>query len=193
MAATEHERVTLPLPLGEGRGEGLGPSASIARSHPQPLSRWERGVGGLLLCLLLIGCSTDTTPTTQRVTLRDRTFTLELALDDATRYKGLSGREAIAEDGGMLFVFPHARVLQFVMRDCPAPIDVIFLGPNGRIVALHAMRPEPGVAEADLARYSSKWDAQFAIEVKGGTIAQLGLEPGEAVALPLERLKRLAR
>lgn len=146
----------------------------------------------LLACLLVAGCSSVATPTTQSVTIRGEIFTLDLALDDATRFKGLSGRETIPDDGGMLFVFPVPRTLNFVMRDCPTPIDVIFLGPNGRIVAMHAMQPEPGVAEADLTRYSSKWDAQFALELKGGTIARLGIENGERIDLPLEDLKRLA-
>src|SRR5690606_27892439 len=140
------------------------------------------------------GCaSDDPAAPTQRVTLNGRTFELELALDDESRYRGLSGREHIPEDGGMLFVFPYAREVHFVMRDCPNPIDVVFLGPNGRVVSMHAMRPEPGVPESQLTRYASRWPVQFAIELRGGTLAELALEPGQRVDLPIEELKRRAR
>lgn len=150
----------------------------------------------LLWLALAAGCSSNAAtsgPDTQRVTIGGRTFTLELALDEQTRFGGLSGRATIPDDGGMLFVFPHPRQLYFVMRDCPNPIDLIFLGPNGRIVSMHAMQPQPGVPESELTLYPSRYVSQFAIELKGGTLAQLGLEPGRRVELPLESLKARAR
>ncbi len=150
----------------------------------------------LLLAALLAGCTSSGTtarPTTQQVTIKGRTFTLDLALDPESRYKGLGGRKTIPDDGGMLFVFVNAQPLAFVMRDCPAPIDLIFLGPDGRVVAMHAMQPEPGVAEVDLKRYESRWNAQFAIELKGGTLEQLNLSVDDPIDLPLQELKALAR
>ncbi|MFP4144743.1 MAG: DUF192 domain-containing protein [Phycisphaeraceae bacterium] len=132
-------------------------------------------------------------PATQEVTLDDRSFELEIAADPQARYQGLSDRESIAEDGGMLFVFPYPRKLSFVMRRCLVPIDIIFLGPGGRIVALHEMQVEPyDRPESELRHYSSRWPAQFAIELKGGTLDELDLESGDRVELPLARLKRMA-
>ncbi len=131
---------------------------------------------------------------TQDVKLGARTFTLELALDDATRIQGLSDRKEIAADGGMLFVFPRPRVLVFVMRRCLVPIDIIFLSPTGRIVRMHEMQVEPYErTDEQLKPYPSEWPAQFAIELRGGTIRGLGLQPGQAVELPLSELKRRAR
>ena len=77
-----------------------------------------------------------------RVKVAGRTFKLDLALDEPTRIRGLGGRDHIPEDGGMLFVFPWAQRLNFVMRDCPVPIDVLFLNQEGRVLTLHAMVPE---------------------------------------------------
>jgi len=56
-----------------------------------------------------------------------RTLQLEVADDELGRERGLGGRAAIAEDGGMMFVFPRPEWQVFVMRDCPISIDVIFL------------------------------------------------------------------
>src|ERR1041385_5543414 len=66
------------------------------------------------------------------VNLDGKKFHLELALDDTTRFKGLSDRTDIPADGGMLFVFPRPVTTAFVMRDCPVPIDIIFLDGSGR-------------------------------------------------------------
>ncbi len=155
-----------------------------------------RRLAPLLLLALLLGCQPEapTETDTQTIHLAGRTFTLELALDHDARVQGLSDRAQIAEQGGMLFVFPQPRVLEFVMRRCPVPIDVIFLDPGGRVTATHAMTVEPpGTPEAQLKRYSSRYVAQFAIELKGGSLATLGLDPGDRVPLPLDALKQRAR
>ncbi len=131
---------------------------------------------------------------TQAVTIDARTFDLELALDDDTRWQGLSDREYIAPDGGMLFVFPEARRAAFVMRRCLVPIDIIFLGPNGRVITSYAMAVEPyHFTDDQLTQYDSRYPAQFVIELAGGTLETLDLKPGDAVDLPVERLKRRVR
>lgn len=147
-----------------------------------------------------------------RVPIGGRTFKLELAADTLTRTKGLGGRAEIAEDGGMLFVFPdqQVQVLQFLMRDCLTDIDIVFLDPSGRITAMHGMKVEPprgpgeGVAgnldsresfayESRLRRYSSRFPAQFAIELRGGTLPGLKLEAGQKISLDTAALKAKAR
>lgn len=88
---------------------------------------------------------------TEEVKIAGKTFKLEVANTAETRFKGLSGRAKIAPDGGMLFVFPQNQVdvHGFVMRDCPVPIDIIYLDPAGRITATHKMVPEAPRSEAE--------------------------------------------
>lgn len=129
-----------------------------------------------------------------RVSIGGRSFDLELAMSDATRVKGLSDRESIPTDGGMLFVFPQARPLSFVMRRCLVPIDIIYLDPAGRIVRTYAMQVEPyDTPESRLRRYDSGNTAQFAIELAGGTLDSLNLSLGQKIDLPVESLKQRAR
>lgn len=133
-------------------------------------------------------------PQTLGVTIQDRDFDLELALTSDERHQGLSDRESIPADGGMLFAFPSQRRLSFVMRKCLVPIDIIFLDGTGRVVATHAMEVEPyDTPEYALKRYSSGYPAQFAIELRGGTLSQMDLSRGEPIDLPLKRLKQWAR
>ena len=137
----------------------------------------------------------------EKVVLGGKEFHLELAAGDPVRMMGLSGRLEIAPDSGMLFVFPDVQERHFVMRDCPIPIDIIYLDDAGKILAMHEMQPEAPRApeetqdayESRLKPYPSGGPMRFAIELKGGTIRTLGLRPGSIVPLDLERLKRLAR
>lgn len=159
----------------------------------------------------LAGCDESASAELARVKISGRTFHLEVALTPEAQFVGLSNRTEIAADGGMLFVFPDRRVAVqgFVMRDCPIPIDIIYLSPAGRVVAFHEMKPEPPrdpakgegtpadannpVYNARLKQYSSRYPAQFVIELKGGTIPSLNLKEGDKVELDLEGLKRRAK
>jgi len=178
-------------------GRGILRTGRIARVG----AAWTIVMVALLVWPWLAGCqpaspqgfvSGDVTP----VRLGGERFHLELALDPDSRFKGLSGRRTMAEDRGMLFVFPDERVRSFVMRDCWFPIDVIFLDAAGRVVKVHTMSVEPmdrRFEERLLTRYSSEYAVVAAIELHGGEAARLGLTPGTRVELPLERLKAAAR
>jgi uncharacterized membrane protein (UPF0127 family) len=139
----------------------------------------------------------------ERVTIDGETFRLELAADVQARGQGLMHREMIPEDGGMLFVFPRAEVRSFWMGYCLVDIDVLFLDPQGRITAMHQMKAEPPRQpdESRLAyerrlhrvQYWSGFPAQFAIELRGGTLDRLDVEVDDKIDLDLERLKAMVR
>lgn len=154
----------------------------------------------------------------ERVKIQGETFRLELAADDASRVRGMGMRRSVDEDGGMLFAFPLANELNFLMRDCFISLDIIYVDGQGRVTATHHMPaeeprgPSEGEAgdtnpldrdnqryEARLPKYPSRFRAQFAIELKGGTLDRLEektgqrISVGEVIELDLDRLKRLAR
>lgn len=59
---------------------------------------------------------------------------------------------------------------------------------------MHAMEVEPyDTPESAWQRYSSRYPAQFAIELRGGWLERLGLNRGDRVELPLTRLKERSR
>jgi len=150
----------------------------------------------LVMVTMLQGCSAAPPAETDTltVTIGGRTFHLELALDEEARIRGLGGREHIAADGGMLFVFPSPRQTQFVMRDCLVPIDLIFVGPTGEIISMHRMEVEPPETRSNPSRwYRSEGRIQFAIELAGGTLDDLNLRRGQRIELPFESLKARAR
>ena len=158
-------------------------------------SRFSCGLAALALTLFVATCTkVDAPPAFEQVRIGDKHFTLELALDGEARYQGLSDRAAIPDEGGMLFVFSNAARVAFVMRRCLVPIDLLFLDAGRRVIAMHQMQVEPyDTSEKKLKRYGSQWPAQFAIELKGGTIDLLGIHVGQSIDLPVDELKARAR
>jgi len=155
----------------------------------------------LLVLLLLIGCR-DSVPTTHvDVAIGDRMYALELAVDDLSRARGLGGRTSVPDDGGMLFVFPEAAERTFWMKDCLTDIDIMFLGPTGRVLSTYTMTTEPprrsdeseAAYERRLTPYTSQGDAQYAIELRPGAITDLGIQVGDRINLDSNALKALLR
>jgi uncharacterized membrane protein (UPF0127 family) len=140
-------------------------------------------------------------PSSIWVEIGDELFELELAIDDATRHQGLSGRPEIAANGGMLFVSATERPQAMVMRDCAIPIDVAFLDFSGVVVAIHEMRPELPRRPAESAReyesrlqvYSSVVPAGFAIETAGGRLGEADVKLGDSVVFDIASTLDFAR
>lgn len=155
-----------------------------------------------VLTLSIAGCSKPTIVNGKAVVTLDGTdYTLDIVADDPTRERGLGGVESLPENGGMLFVFSNSRTRAFVMRDCLIDIDIIFLDPSGRIVAMHHMPIEPPKTEAEnatqyelrLKRYSSRFNAQYAIEIAGGRLERMNLQEGQLIDLDTQYLQSIVQ
>src|SRR5262245_1917889 len=96
-----------------------------------------------MLAFTLASCGSAAPPKLITMKIGGEQFKLEPALDDASRTRGLSGRESIAADGGMIFVFPDPMILSFHMYDCKVDIDIVFLDARGRVTAKYTMAAEP--------------------------------------------------
>ena len=118
-------------------------------------------------------------------TIGAQTFILELAVTSEERRVGLSNRDYLGPDGGMLFVFQQEATLSFWMRDTLIPLDILFLSSDRRIVNIHTMTPQPGVPTGQLTLYRSTGPALYAVEVNAGIAEELELEPGMVVEFTL--------
>lgn len=162
--------------------------------HPGPYARSVRtALSGRLWRTLIVslvflpgmlwtgGCEKTSSASVPRVHIGDHSWQVELAMTDKARYQGLSGRGPLKEDEGMLFVYPRARVRVFAMRGCEYPLDILFIGPDLRVVSRHRME-----VESDLVGrtpYSSAVPAQYVLEVAGGTLDRTGIRVGDEVRL----------
>ena len=145
----------------------------------------------LLSALVCTGCSNPQPLVDGKmpVEISGETFQLEIVADQDTRTKGLGDRKELAPGEGMLFSFPESRIRTFVMRDCFIDIDIIFLDSAGNIVAMHQMtveepkRPDESQFQYEnrLKKYPSRFNAQYAIELAGGTLDRLNLSEGDHI------------
>lgn len=148
------------------------------------------------------------------VKIAGKTFYLEIAAEGEVRAKGLGGRKHIEDNGGMIFSMPPSQVgvQTFVMRDCPIPIDIMYLDGAGRVLTTYTMQPEePRKADGNEGtegdflekvpaskkyenrlskKYTSRFPSPFIIELKDGTITRLGVKEGDLVTFDIPALKK---
>jgi len=112
--------------------------------------------------------------------LGNQTLRMEVVATDALRQRGLMYRQSLPPDAGMVFVFAEEQDLGFWMKDTRIPLDIVYLDRDGRIVSIKHMAP------FDTSRTGSDGRSKIAIELNLGKAAELGLKPGQVVALPQE-------
>jgi hypothetical protein len=105
-------------------------------------------------------------------------LTVELARTAGERSRGLMFREELAEDGGMLFVFPEDTEAGFWMRDTLIPLSIAFIAADGTIVDIQDMEP----LSEDTHRPPEAY--LYALEVNQGWFGHHGFGPGDRVEIP---------
>lgn len=85
------------------------------RIHSSPTSKIPAQVQGLRI-----------------IELKGQTIRVSVADNERTREQGLSGRQGLAADEGMLFVFPRDGTYAFWMKDMRFPIDILWLSASDR-------------------------------------------------------------
>lgn len=120
----------------------------------------------------------DPTPLVAVTKQGERSFTIEIADDSAERSAGLMFREDMADDHGMLFVFEQTHPVGFWMKNTPMPLDLVFIGEDGKIRAIKQGEPQ---SEAVI---SPGEPVRFVLELKAGTAAKDGIADGDLVRHP---------
>jgi uncharacterized membrane protein (UPF0127 family) len=85
-------------------------------------------------------------------------------------------REKLADDEGMLFVFPASAVQSFWMKNTLIPLDMIFIGEDLTVVGV-VERAEP---HSLTPRYVPT-PSRYVLEVNGGWSAARGVAAGDRV------------
>jgi uncharacterized protein len=105
-----------------------------------------------------------------------REFLVEVAHNDAERARGLMFRRFMPKDRGMLFKFDGEAPVTMWMRNTYIPLDMVFIGRDGRIVSI-AENTEP-LSERTIA---SGGPVIGVLEVNAGTAARDGIKVGDKV------------
>lgn len=102
-------------------------------------------------------------------------YRVEIADDDAERQHGLMFRTSMPNGHGMLFIFPQSRPQAFWMRNTYMPLDIIYIGADGRIVSIVQGRP------FDESPLPSGAPAIGVLEIYAGKAAEQGIRVGDRV------------
>jgi uncharacterized membrane protein (UPF0127 family) len=106
-------------------------------------------------------------------------FEVEVADDPAERAEGLMYRETMADNAGMLFLYPAPQQVQFWMKNTPMSLDIVFVRSDGTIARI-AERTTP--FSEDMIPSGEKVSA--VLEVKAGMMHQLGVRVGDRLKHP---------
>lgn len=109
-----------------------------------------------------------------------RQFAVELARTPEQQELGLMFRPSLAPDAGMLFDFGQPKPASFWMKNTLIPLDMLFITADGRIAGIHE-HAQP-LSEAVI---ESHVPVRAVLEVKGDTVAQLGIKVGDVVHHPI--------
>jgi uncharacterized membrane protein (UPF0127 family) len=109
-----------------------------------------------------------------------RHFAIELARTPEQQELGLMFRPSLAPDAGMLFDFGETKPASFWMKNTLIPLDMLFITADGRVADIRE-HAEP-LSEAVIA---SHVPVRAVLEIKGDTVAQLGIRVGDVVHHPI--------
>jgi uncharacterized membrane protein (UPF0127 family) len=104
------------------------------------------------------------------------TFRVEVAKGPIEQARGLMFRASMGADEGMVFPMNPPRMASFWMRNTVIPLDLIFVGPDGRILNIAA-----NTVPYDENHHWSAAPVKAVLELNGGRAAQLGIVPGDRV------------
>lgn len=132
---------------------------------------------GILVALLAVRCQAGEPwlPEVSAVFEGGQQLTLEVADTSEARQKGLSGRDGLPRDRGMLFVHDAEGLWGFWMKDTRFPLDLVFLDSERRVVDIHQMQPYA------LEVYYPAQEAQYIIEMTAGLADAWSLALGQVV------------
>jgi hypothetical protein len=139
----------------------------------------------IFFCLLPVAALAGTSG---EVRIANRvTVKVEVAQTEAEKVQGLSDRDRLAPDRGMLFVYEAPLRPVIWMRGMRFPLDILWIR-DGRVVDLvrKAKVPTPG---EDPQRFVPREDAQYVLEVPAGFAERHGITVGDRAEIRLEEAK----
>lgn len=119
------------------------------------------------------------------VNLKGQELKVLVAKDPYHQMKGLSGRDSLAPNDAMLFVFALPDRYPFVMRDMKFPLDIVWFA-NGLVVDIAPRLAPDSAPEAQLTRYIPRLPANVVLELPAGWAEAHGLKIGDELRVVSE-------
>ena len=128
--------------------------------------------GGILVLLafsLLAGYYLYAQPQTEQIEFGGVTLTVELATTPAQQAQGLSDRDSMAANHGMLFVFTQEGEWSFWMHEMRFPLDMIWFNSTRQVVFIE--QDLPPCTPTSCPVYTPPVNALYVLEVNAGFVS----------------------
>jgi uncharacterized membrane protein (UPF0127 family) len=112
---------------------------------------------------------------TEPLSINGHTLRAEVASSDAERRRGLMFRQALAEDQGMIFIYPRQGAYSMWMKNTPIALSVAFIDAAGKILNIADMMPLSEQA------HGAAGEALYALEMRQGWFKRNGIRAGHKV------------
>lgn len=147
---------------------------------------------GLFLIWYITVSHTNPTLSKKEIKINNSVFSVEIASTTIEQSRGLSGRESLSENSGMLFLFNYSGIKSFWMKDMLFPIDIIWIGNdasssenndwNGNVLGFVQNAPiQPNAKLWELTIYNSPDGVSSVLEVNAGTVQKDNIKIGDKV------------
>ena len=113
---------------------------------------------------------------TMKLWLGAEEMVAELALTGVQMQAGMMFRTNLAENAGMLFVFPEPHRASFWMKNCPLPLSAAYIDPEGVILEIHDLQPHNTNSVV-----ASSEQVQFVLETNQGWFGRHHVTTGMVV------------
>lgn len=112
----------------------------------------------------------------------NKTYKLILAKTDSEKVKGLSERDSLPKDQGMLFIFKDKAEYGFWMKNMKFPIDILYISDN-KIVEIveNAPAPDKNTSPSNLPVYKPAEAVNYVLELNANEVKENKVKKGESV------------
>ena len=110
---------------------------------------------------------------------------IEIADTPEKQQEGLSGREVLGENEGMLFIFSSKDTRpSFWMKGMLIPLDFIWIDDN-RVIQVHknVQPPKPDTPERELQVLAPEYPIDYVLEVNAGFVEKNNVQVGDNIKL----------
>jgi uncharacterized membrane protein (UPF0127 family) len=101
---------------------------------------------------------------------------IEIADEEHERMQGLMYRYSMAENNGMLFIFPKEEPRSFWMKNTYISLDIIYINSSKKIVSIQKYT-QPQTTYS----IPSEKPASYVLEVNAGFTDKYGIKPGDKI------------
>jgi uncharacterized protein len=128
--------------------------------------------------------NTKSLPNKVNITINDVILQADVALTADEQTKGLSIKDTLQSNEGMLFPYEAPRILSFWMRDMKFPIDILWLGADKKVVHIEESL-QPCSPLLPCPSYAPDVQAQYVLETVAGFSSSNGITEGTHVEFNL--------